>query len=119
MPDQLAGHVPSLGEARAEHDVVQAGLQDLEQHLTRLAALAGRFLVVVVELLLEDAVDAAGLLLLPDLEQVLALLGTVAAVLARRVGADLNGALRAIALGALKEQLRLLAPAALAVRTCV
>jgi len=37
-----------------------------------------------MELALKDAVDPAGLLLLPDLEQVLASLGPVAPVLARR-----------------------------------
>src|SRR5882724_122490 len=100
VADQLARHVPALGEASPVHDVVQAALQDLEQHLAGLTALARGFLVVVGELLLEDAVDAAGLLLLPDLEQVLALLGPVAAVLARRVRPDLNGALGRIALSA-------------------
>src|SRR5207244_11551956 len=87
--------------------------------LAGLAALAGRLLVVVVELPLKDAVHAAGLLLLPDLEQELALLRPVPAVLAGRVGADLNGALRRIALSALQEQFHLLSSAALAVRTGV
>src|SRR6266536_2586749 len=119
VPDKLAGHVAALGEARPVDHVVETALQDLEQHLAGLAALAGRLLVVVVELPLKDAVHAAGLLLLPDLEQVLALLRPVPAVLAGRVGADLNGALRRIALGALQEQFHLLPAAALAVRTGV
>src|SRR5215472_3582988 len=93
VPHQLARHVPALGEPGAEHYVVEAALQDLQQVLTRLAAAAGRLLVVAVELPLEDAVDPARLLLLPDLEQVLALLRPVAPVLTRRVGADLDRAL--------------------------
>src|SRR5690349_11045795 len=86
----LAGRVTRLGEAGAVDHVVETALQDLEQVLTRLARLAVGFLVVVVELLLEDAVDAAGLLLLTELELVLRLLGTAAAVLTRRVRADLD-----------------------------
>src|ERR1035438_736690 len=119
VPDQLAGPVPGPGEPGPVHDVVQAALQDLKQVVSGHTPLAGGFLVVAVELTLEDAVDPAGLLLLPDLEQVLALLGPVAAVLTRRVGPDLNRALRRIALGALQEELHLLAAAELAVRTCV
>src|SRR6266705_2237979 len=119
VPDELARHVAALGEPGPVDHVVEAALQDLEQHLAGLAALAGRLLVVVVELPLQDAVDPAGLLLLADLEQELALLRPVPAVLAGRIGPDLNGALRRIALGALQEQLHLLSAAALAVRTGV
>src|SRR5712691_962737 len=117
--DDLARHVTALGEACPVDDVVEARLQDLEQDLAGLPALAGGFLVVVVELPLEDSVDAAGLLLLPDLKQVLALLRPVPAMLARRIRPDLDGALRRVALRALQEQLGLLTAAALAVRTCV
>src|SRR4051812_34237411 len=116
---ELAGGVPGLGEPGPVHDVVQPGLQDLEQDLTRLALLVGGFDVVVVELLLQHAVDAAGLLLLAKLEQVLALLGPTAAVLARRVRPDLDRALRALALAALEEQLHLLPAAEPAVSTGV
>src|SRR5580692_9088664 len=119
VPDQLAGHVPALGEAGPVHHVVQAALQDLEQVVAGTTVLAGGLFVVVVELPLQHAVHAAGLLLLADLKEVLALLRTVPAVLARRVRPDLNRALRRVALRALEEQLHLLAPAALAVRTSV
>src|ERR1039458_4267513 len=119
VADQLAGHVPALGKAGPVHDVVQAALQDLEQVLAGHAPLACGFLVVAVELPLEDAVNPAGLLLLPDLEQVLALLGPVAPVLTRRIGPDLDRALRRVTLGALQEELHLLAAAKLAVRACV
>src|SRR5215470_14825166 len=115
VPDDLAGHVPALRETGPVDHVVQAPLQHLQQGLAGPAAGAGGFLVVVVELLLEDPVDPLGLLLLADLEQVVVLLGPVAAVLTRRVGPDLDGALRRVALGALQEQLGLLAAAALAV----
>src|SRR5579863_5591459 len=119
VPHQLAGHVAALGEARAEHDVVQAALEQLEHGLAGAAVLAGRLLVVAVELALEDAVDPLGLLLLPDLLQEVAFLGPVPAVLTRRVGPDLDRALRRVALRALQEELGLLPAAELAVRACV
>src|SRR3954466_7088729 len=112
---QLARHVAGLGEAGPVDHVVQPRLQDLEQDLTGLAGLAVGLFVVTAELLLEHAVDAAGLLLLTKLEQVLAVLGAATAVLARRVGPDLDRALRGLALAALEEQLHLLAPAHAAV----
>src|SRR5215472_3268425 len=116
---ELAGHVTALGEAGPVDHVVEAALQQLQQGLAGPAAGPGGFLVVVAELLLQDAVDAAGLLLLPDLQQVVVLLRPVPAVLARRVGPDLDRALRRVALGALQEQLGLLAAAEPAVRTGV
>src|ERR1700722_16596181 len=119
VPDQLAGHVPALGEPGPEHDVVQPALEDLQQGLAGTAGLAGRLDVVAVELLLKHAVDATGLLLLADLQQVLAVLLPDAAVLARRVRPDLDRALGPVALGALQEQLYLLAAAQLAVWPCV
>src|SRR3954462_6692262 len=112
---QLAGHVAGLGEAGPVDHVVQPRLQDLEQDLTGLAGLAVGLFVVTAELLLQHAVDAAGLLLLTKLEQGLAVLGAAAAMLARRVGPDLDRALRGLALAALEEQLHLLAPAHAAV----
>src|SRR3954463_1066933 len=115
VPDQLAGHVAGLGEAGPVHDVVQPRLEDLQQDLTGLAGLVVGLFVVAAELLLQDAVDAARLLLLAQLEQVLAVLAATAAVLARRVGPDLDRALGGLALAALEEQLHLLAPAHAAV----
>src|SRR5690606_6229375 len=119
VPHLLAGGVARLGEAGAVDHVVEPALQDLEQVLAGLAGPPAGLLVVAVELLLEDAVDAAGLLLLPELELVLRLLGTATAVLTRRVGTDLDGALRGLALLALEEELGLLPAAELAVRTRV
>ena len=66
-------------------------LEELEQVVTRLALTARGLGVVVVELLLEDAVGEAGLLLLAELQEVLALLDPAAAVLAGRIGAALVG----------------------------
>ena len=51
-------------EAEAVHDVVEARLEEAEHLLARAALPAGRVEVVLAELALEDAVDAAHLLLL-------------------------------------------------------
>src|SRR3954454_14919818 len=115
VPHELAGGVTRLGEPGPVDDVVEPRLEDAQQVLAGLPGAAVRLFVVAAELLLEDAVDARRLLLLAHLEQVLALLGARAAVLTRRVGPDLDRALRGLALGPLEEQLGLLPPAALAV----
>src|SRR3954462_5816663 len=115
VPHQLAGHVPGLGEAGPVHNVVQTRLEDLQQDLTGLARLLVRLFVVTAELLLQHAVDAAGLLLLAQLQPGLAGLAATPAVLARRVGPDLDRALGGLARAALEEQLHLLAPAHAAV----
>src|SRR5918911_207064 len=75
--------------------------------------------VVGTELLLEQAVVATRLLLLPQLQQVLALLDAPAAVLARRVRAALDRALLRQAALALEEQLHALAAADAALRSDV
>ena len=49
------------------------------------------------------------------LQQILAVLGAATTVLARRIGPDLDRALRGLALAALEEQLHLLAPAKAAI----
>src|SRR4051794_40426832 len=86
---ELAGVAARPGEPCAVDHVVEAALEQLQQVVTRLALPARGLGVVVVELLLEHAVGEASLLLLAQLEQVLALLDPAAAVLARRVGATL------------------------------
>src|SRR5205085_7347508 len=70
-----------------------------------------RLRVVGAELVLEQAVVAARLLLLAQLEQVLGLLDAAAAVLARLIAAALDGALLREAALALQEELHAL-PAA-------
>src|SRR4051794_19763212 len=116
---ELAGHVTAVREAGAVDDVVEPTLEQLEKVLAGLAGTPVGLLVITAELLLEHAVDAGALLLLPLLQQVLAVLGAPATVLARRVGPDLDRALRRLALAALEEQLHLLAAATLAVRAGV
>src|SRR3954453_7096543 len=117
--DELAGHVAAVREAGAVDDVVEPALEQLEKVLAGLAGTPVGFLVVAAELLLEYAVDARALLLLPLLQEVLGVLGAPTTVLTRRVRPDLDGALRGLALAALEEQLHLLAAATLAVRACI
>src|SRR5581483_2041419 len=102
------------GEAEAVDDVVEPRLEHPQQLLAGDTGALGRLLVVRAELLLEQAVVPARLLLLAQLEQVLALLDAAAAVLARRVGAALDGALLRQAALALEEELDALPPALLA-----
>src|SRR6478735_6044879 len=87
--DELAGVAARAGEPGAVDHVVEAALEQLQQVVTRLALPTRGLGVVVVELLLEHAVGETSLLLLAELQEVLALLDPAAAVLARRVGATL------------------------------
>src|SRR3954447_20399561 len=114
VPDELAGLAARGGEAEAHEHVVEAALEDAQQVLAGDALLAGSLLVVVAELLLEDAVVAARLLLLPQLHAVLGLLLAPAAMIAGRVGAALDAALVGQAALALEEQLLPLTAALLA-----
>ena len=112
VADELAGLGPARAPAGAVGDVVEAELEHLQQVLAGDARAAVRLGVDAAELLLHEAVDAAGLLLLTELEQVLGALALAgAAGLAGRVGAPLDRALHGVALGALEEQLHAL-PAA-------
>src|SRR5450631_496200 len=115
VTNQLARHVTGGGEACPVHDVVQTGLQDAQQVLAGLAGATVRLLVVTAELLLQDAVDAGGVLLLAHMEPVLAVLGPRTTVHARGIRAKLDRALRGVTLGSLEVQLGLLATAAPAV----
>ena len=65
---ELAGLVAARREPGAEHDVVDAQLEQAQQVLTGDAGLLVRLVVDQLELLLEQAVDAARLLLLAQLE---------------------------------------------------
>src|SRR5207344_1972616 len=87
--DELTGVAARAGEAGAVDHVVETALEQLQQVVTRLALPTRGLGVVVVELLLEHAVGETSLLLLTQLQEVLALLDPPAAVLARRVGATL------------------------------
>src|SRR5882757_75587 len=88
--DQLAGHPPGTGQTGPVYDVVQPGLEDLQQVVTGLAGTPAGFLVVAAELLLQHAVGEARLLLLLGLQQVLGLLDPDPAVLAGRIRAALE-----------------------------
>src|SRR5438067_1715794 len=113
---QLARLRARGSEAEAVDDVVQPRLEETQEFLTRDARAARRLLVVVAELLLEQAVVPARLLLLAQLEQVLALLDAAAAVLARRIRATLDRALLGETALALQEELHALTPADAALR---
>src|ERR1700744_1019378 len=86
--DQLAGLAPRGGEAEADQHVVEAGLEQPKQGFAGDALLAGGVFVVGAELFLEHLVVAAGLLLLAQLQAVLALAQAAATVIAGRVGAS-------------------------------
>ena len=114
--DQLARLAPRGGEAEADEDVVEAGLEQPQQVLAGDAVLARGLVVVGAELFLQHLVVAAGLLLLAQLHPVLGLAQAAAAVLAGRVGAALDAALVGEAALTLEEELLALAPALLALR---
>src|SRR5438874_378205 len=111
MPDELARLRARGCEAEPVDDVVEPGLEHPQQGLAGDARALRRLRVVGAELVLEQAVVAARLLLLAQLEQVLGLLDAAAAVLARRIAAALDGALLRQAALALQEELHALTAA--------
>src|SRR5262249_29101785 len=108
---ELARLVAARREPRAEHRVVEAQLEQPQQVLAGDAGLLVRLLVRELELLFEQTVDTTALLLLTQLEQVLAFAHAAAAVLAGRVRTALDRTAHRLALRALQEQLHALAPA--------
>src|ERR1700752_1082993 len=119
VQDQLPRLAPRGGEAQADQDVVKSALQHPQEVLAGHALLARRLVVVDRKLLLQPPVVALGLLLLPQLDSVLALLLTAASVVTGRVGAALNAALVGQTALALEEQLLSLPAALLALCTCI
>jgi hypothetical protein len=105
----VAHHLACLGsrhrEAHAVDDVVEAKLQHSQQVLAGHARRRTGRLEVALELALEDAVDAADLLLLAKLHAVVANLAAADAVLPGRRLAALERALLGIAARALEEEL--------------
>ena len=99
------------GEAHPVDDVVEAQLERAQQVLAGHAGAVLGVDEVVAELALEDAVGPADLLLLAQLEAVLADLAAADAVLAGRRRPALEGALLGIAARALEEELGALPPA--------
>src|SRR4051794_33913621 len=111
VADELAGSRSGGREAHPVDDVVQAQLERAQQVL---AGHAGPILgrdEVVPELPLEDAVGLADLLLLAQLQAVLADLAAADAVLAGRRRSSLERALLRIAARALEIELRAFTPA--------
>ena len=88
VTDGLTGLLAGTGEAETEDHVVKAGLEQRHQVVARDALDLERLVVVAAELLLENAVDELGLLLLAQLTAVLALLATLALGLAVRLLVD-------------------------------
>src|SRR5260221_1692883 len=116
VADELTRLCARRGKAEAVHDVVETRLEHAQQLFAPYARTARRVLVVDAGLLLEQPVVAARLLLLAQLQQVLALLDAAATVLARRIRAALDSALFRQAALALEEQLHPLAAADAALR---
>src|SRR4051812_23603816 len=119
VPHELARLGARRSETKSVNDIVEPGLEHAQQVLAGDATLPRRLRVVAAELGLEQAVEAASLLLLAQLQQVLGLLDAAAAVLARRVAAALDRALLGQAALALQEELHPLAAALLALRSGV
>src|SRR3954454_166967 len=114
MTDELTCLPARSREAQPHHDVVETGLEQAQQVLAGDSRLAAGLVVVGAELALEDAVEAACLLLLAKLEAVLGLLHAPAAMVTRRVGTTLHAALVRQAPLALEEELHPLTAALLA-----
>src|SRR5512137_3147792 len=107
--DELPRLVPAVGEAEAEHRVVEPELEAAEQVLTGAALGRGGAREGVTEAGLEQAVHALDLLLLAQLHAVLAELDSTLAVLSGRVRTALDGALVRVAAVALQVHLEVLA----------
>ena len=103
--DELAGLRPRRCEAHPVDDVVEPELEVPEEALAGDAGAVLGVDEVVPELSLEDAVDAADLLLLTKLEAVLADLPAPDPVLAGGRRTALEGALLRVAAGPLQEEL--------------
>src|SRR5512132_558319 len=116
----VAHELPRLGargcEPEAVDDDVEPPLEHTQELLTCDPGAFGGLRVVGAELVREQAVVAARLLLLTKLEQVLGLLDAAASVLTRRITAALDRALLGQAALALEEELHALATALLALR---
>src|SRR5205085_4527574 len=119
VADELARLRPRGGEAEPVDDVVEPRLEHPQQLLARDARAFGGLRVVRTKLLLEQAVVAARLLLLAQLQEVFALLDPPTAVLSRRIRPALDRALLGQAALALEEELHAFSPADAALGACV
>src|SRR6187397_2572679 len=105
VPHELSRLCAGAGEAEPVDDVVEARLEHPQEVLAGGPETPRRLLVRRAELLLEKPVVAARLLLLAELEQILALLDAPAAVLSGWIAAALYSALLGEAALALQEEL--------------
>src|SRR2546421_2502635 len=119
VTDELPRLRARRGKAEPVDDVVEARLEHPEQVLACDPRALGRLRVVGAELLLEQAVIAARLLLLAQLQQIFGLLDAAAAVLARRIRAPFDRTLLRQAALTLEEELHALPAALLALRGTV
>src|SRR6185436_7816153 len=109
--DELPGLGSRCREAEPEDDVVQPGLEPLQEGLAGDAGGPFGLAVVVPELALEHAVDTAHLLLLAKLDAELTHLAATHAVLAGRGRPALERAFLRVAARALQEEFGALAAA--------
>src|SRR5690606_30289567 len=84
-------------QAGTPHDVVEAAFEELEQVVAGDSGAAGRLLVVATELTLQHPVHHAQLLLLAQLDLVVALADSAAAVLTGRVRTTIDRAFLGLA----------------------
>ena len=109
--NQLTGLTAGRGEAQTIHHVVQTALHQGQQVLAGLAGHTGSLLIVHMELLLQNTVDELDLLLLVELDGVLALLLSHLAAgvaLGLLLGVTHDGRRNAQRLAALSDRLHIL-----------
>src|SRR5690606_4826902 len=104
--------------AHAVNDVVEAGLEQLDQHFTSVATAAIRFFEVLAELLLEHTVHALELLLLTQLQAEVGRTGTGGAAVLTGLGLQLALGVQRTA-GALQKEIDTLATREFALRSNV
>src|SRR5262249_39972316 len=116
---ELARLRPRERETQAVHHVVEPRLEQAQHLFARAPLPAGRVEVVLLELTLDDAVDAPHLLLLAEADRVLAELHAGVTVLPGGVGPARVRALLGVAALALEVELHPLAAAQLANGTVI
>lgn len=116
MVHELTAFRTRRGPAQQVNNIIEPALADAQQVFARYALTTLRHLEIFTELALLNAVVTAGLLLGTQLEAIFGSFLPALAVLARRIGTALHGALVRVAALALKEQLFALAAAQLANR---
>src|SRR3990170_998458 len=119
VPDHLAALPPGHREPELVDDVVQTALQKDQQIIAGLALHPIRFFENIPELLFQEPVDPLGLLLLPQLNAIIAVLGTSLTVLAGGISPPLDGALVGEATVSFQVEFDTLSPAEPAYRLAI